>query len=146
MATIKGLVTIEGAAGVSVTYAALIANGKLEVGSYEATDEADITVRRDANGARKGYRIKDGHTALTIECVATVSTGTSRADAVKALVMPTKCSKVVIASCEASDLNGDYVYEKGAKRSFGDDWAKITIPVIKMDSESTDSLVAAVTA
>lgn len=144
--TLKGKVTIESMSGVSITYAALVTNGAVEALSAEASHEAEVEVRRDAAGTRKGYRIKDERWSITIEAYATVSTGTSRADAKKALVPPSVCSKVVLSGFEAAALNGNWIYEQGAKYSFGDQYAKITLPLVKPEDDTADNLCAAVTA
>lgn len=144
--TLHGLATVDGIDG-TVTYAAIVANGALEAQSATFTDQADVRKRLNQVGEVKGYKVANKNKTVTVTCLATVSTGTSGADAVKAVIMPPIPSKVALAGFDeatGAGINGDYVYEGGGSISYADDWVRITLPLMKYET-AADTLVAAVT-
>lgn len=146
MATNKGKATVEGISG-TVTYAAIVANGALEIQEGTVTDQADVQKRMTANGEVAGFRVRNQRKEFSITCLATVSTGTARADAVKAMVLPPIPSKVALASFDEASgagINGDYVYEGGGSIAYQDDFARMTLPLVKYGT-AADTLVAAIT-
>ncbi len=87
MATNKGKATVEGITG-TVTYAAIVANGALEIQEGTVTHQADVQKRMTANGEVAGYRIRNERMEFSITCLATVSSGSARADATRAMILP----------------------------------------------------------
>ncbi len=146
MATNKGKATVEGITG-TATYAAIVSNGALEIQEGTVTHQADVQKRMTANGEVAGYRIRNERMEFSITCLATVSTGSARADATKAMILPPVPSKVVLASFEqatGAGINGDYVYEGGGSIAYQDDFARMTLPLVKY-ATAADTLVAAIT-
>jgi hypothetical protein len=154
MATeLRGKVTLEGVSG-TVTYAALVSPGALEVLSGGVTDQADVQKRPAGNSEHQGYRIRNRRKEFSVVCLITVASGTARADALKAAIFPLIPSLVTLASFEesaasrtglSSVINGDYVYEGGASAQYEDDYVRMTIPLVKYDHQTATNLVAAVT-
>ncbi len=146
-ATCKGKATVEGILG-AILYPAIVSAGQLEIMSGEVTDAADVQKRLDGNGEVKGYRARQKRKEFSIDCYATIASGTARADATKAVILPPIPSKVALSSFEeatGAGINGDYVYEGGGKIVFGDDFAKITLPLVKYEATAADTLVATIT-
>lgn len=145
--TLTGLATVDGIDG-TVTYTAIVANGALEPQQATVTDEADIRERRNQVGDVKGYKVSNKRKSFNVTCLATVSSGTSMADAVKAVVYPPIPGKVVLGSFDSADgagINGDYVYLGGGSVQYADDWVRMVLPVVKPDATTADTLVTAVT-
>lgn len=144
--TLTGQATVDGIDG-TITYAAIVANGALEAQSATFTDEADVRKRPNQIGEVKGYKASNHRKSVSVTCLATVSTGTSMADAVKAVIMPPIPSKVALAGFDEASgagINGDYVYEGGGTIAYADDWVRLTLPLVKY-ATAADTLVAAVT-
>lgn len=145
--TLRGKATIEGISG-SVTYAAIVANGALDVLSAEVSDQADVQDRVDGNGIVRGFRARNGRKEITVTCLASVSSGNARSDALKAVTLPARLSVVTLSGFEEGTLNsvnGPYVYRSGGTISYGDDWVRITLPLTKWDHETAANLTATVT-
>lgn len=144
--TLKGLATVHGISG-AVTYSAIAANGALEIQSAQVTDQADIRERLDKNGEFRGAAVRNRRKEITITCLATVSTGSSYADAKKAIRVPDPMTVVDLSAFEEASgagINGSYVYKSGGQVDYGDDWARLTLPLVKYDHETAANLTAAV--
>jgi hypothetical protein len=145
--TLKGKATLEGISG-TVTYTAIVANGALEAINADVTDQADVQPRLNGGGEVQGFRARNHRKEISVTCLATISTGTARADALKAAILPPILSTVTLASFEqatGAGINGDYVYQGGGSIAYGDDWLRITLPLTKWDHETSANLTAAVT-
>ena len=146
-ATLAGKATVNGITG-TVTYTAIVSAGALEAMDASVTDQADVQKRLDAHGDVKGYRVRNKRKEISVTCLMTVASGTAIADAKKAVILPPIVSTVVLAAFDeatGAGINGDYVYEGGGQISYGDDWAKMTLPLFKYDATAAATLVAAVT-
>jgi hypothetical protein len=147
-ATIRGKATIEGITG-TVTYDAIVANGQLDPLSAEFSDQCDVQQRLDGNGLVRGFRKRNERKEVTVTCLCSVSAGNARADALKAVAFPAKLSVVTLAGFEdghsPTALNGAYIYQGGGGLSYGDDYVRMTLPLMKYDHETSANLTAAVT-
>ena len=145
--TSKGQVSFEGigSAG-TITYTALVAPGVVDPTGIDYGDEADVSHNHNRNGEVTGMAFRNARQTLTIEAYPTSSASPGvAADALKALVLPTKGSVVTLANFADTDLNGSWFYEQGARKRFSSDGrASITIPLVKYEHFTSVSLATTV--
>lgn len=154
-ATLHGKATVNGING-TATYAAIASSGALDPMTGQVTDEADVRDRLDGNGELRGMAVRNKRKTFSITCLASVSpTSQTLSEARKAIIMPLIPSVVILAGFDeapslpgqngySSAINGAYIYRGGGSVDYGDDWARITLPLVKYDHETAANLTAAV--
>ncbi len=156
--TLRGIATVHSILG-TISYPAIIANGKLEVMSAPFTHRVDIQERLDANEVVRGFKARNERYEVTVTCQCKTSdfpTTNLAADALKAALLPKKLSVVALSTFQeavrtgdattygAPSINGNYIYKEGGGVEEVADWYKITIPLVKYEHETSANLVAAV--
>lgn len=152
--TLHGKATVNGVNG-SVTYSAIVSAGALETMTAQVTDEADVRDRLDANGELRGMAVRNRRKSVSVTCLASVSpTSQSLTDAKKAVIFPYIPSVVTLSGFDeagaaggggySSAINGSYIYRGGGTLDYGDDWVRMTLPLVKPDHETAANLTAAV--
>lgn len=157
--TYRGKATVHSVAG-TITYSAVIANGRLEVQTAPFTHKADIQERLDRNEEVRGFKIRNERIETTVTCICTTSdfpTSNADADALKAALLPKLLSVVTLASFKEAvrtgdattygspSINGDYIYKGDGTVEETPEWYKVTIPLVRYIHETSANLTAAVT-
>lgn len=146
--TLHGKATVNGING-TVTYAAIVSAGALDPLTAQVTDEADVRDRLDAHGEIRGMAVRNKRKSVTVTCLCSVSPTTqSLSDAKKAVIFPAIPSVVTLASFDeagSAGINGPYIYKGGGTLDYGDDWVRMTLPLVKPEHETAANLVATVT-
>lgn len=157
--TIRGQATVHSILG-TMTFAAIIANGRTEVQSAPFNHKADIQERADGNEMIRGFKARNERWEVTITYFATTAdfpTSNAYSDALKGACLPRLMSVVTLAGFEeaartgavltdgAPSINGTYVYKEGGSFEPSGDWLKMTIPLVKYEHETAANLTKTVT-